>query len=137
MKAFTTILLIGGLMLASMPHLLCSMTCAKAEQTVSQAPKCSHCGDGNSKPQQDSQPRRAPSKDCDCGCGDHVEALPSTSHTVDVAQRTEVEFLALDFSTADESVATVAADQNAQSPLTAFSAHPGCALPVLLGHLLL
>ena len=131
MKAFATILMIGGLMLGSTPHLLCPMTCAKAEQTVSQTPKCPHCGDENSKP------RQAPSKDCNAGCCDRIDALSSTSHTVDVARLTEVEFLTLDFSTADESVATVAADRKAQSPLTAFSAHPGCALPVLLGHLLL
>ena len=137
MKTFATILMIGGWMLASMPHLLCGMTCAKPEQTVSQTPKCPHCGDENSQPRQDSQPRRAPPRDCDCGCGDHVDALPSTSHTIDVAQRTEVEFLALDFSAADVSAATVADYQNAQSPLAAFSAHPGCALPLLLGHLLL
>jgi hypothetical protein len=131
MKAFATILMIGGLMLASLPHLLCPITCAKAEQTVSQVPKCPHCGNGKS------EPRQAPPKDCDCGCCDHVDALPSTSHAIDVAQRTEVEFLTLDFSTTEESVATLAADRNVQSPLTAFSAHPGCALPVLLGHLLL
>ena len=131
MKTFATVLMIGGWMLASMPHLLCPITCAKAEETVSQAPKCPHCRDEDPRPQQ------APSKDCDCGCCDQVDALPSTSHTIGVAQRTEVEFLTLDFSIADESATTVADCQNAQSPLTAFSARPGCALPVLLGHLLL
>ena len=137
MKAFATILMIGGLMLASVPHLLCPMTCAKAEQTVSQTPKCPHCGDENSKPRRDSEPRRAPSEDCSAGCCDHIDALPSTSDAIDVSQRTEVGFSTLGFSTAEEFVATVAADQNGQSPLTAFSSRPGCALPVLLGHLLL
>lgn len=131
MKTFATVLMIGWWMLASMPHLLCPITCAKAEQTVFQTPKCPHCGDENSRPQQ------TPSKDCDCGCCDHIDAIPSTSHAIDVAQRTQVDFLTLDFSTAEESVATVADDRNGQSPFTAFSAHPGCALPVLLGHLLL
>ncbi len=131
MKAFATALMIGGWMLASMPHLLCPMTCAKAEQTVSQTHKCPHCGDRNSKP------RQAPSKDCDAGCCDRIDVLLSTSDAIDVSQRTEVGFLTLDFSTAEVSMATVAGDQNGQSPLTAFSSRLGCALPVLLGHLLL
>lgn len=131
MKAFATVLMIGGLMVASVPHLLCPVSCAKAEETVSQAPKCPHCGDQNSKP------RQAPSKDCDAGCCDGVDALPSTSHAIDASQQTEVGFVTLGSSTAEVSMATVAADQNGQSPLTAFSSRLGCALPVLLGHLLL
>jgi hypothetical protein len=131
MKAFATVLMLGGLMLASVPHLLCPITCAKAEGTVSQTQKCPHCGHGNSRP------RQAPPKDCSAGCCDHVDAIPSTSHTVDLAPRTQVEFWTLDLSVAEGAVAMVAADRNAQSPPTAFSAHPGCALPVLLGHLLL
>jgi hypothetical protein len=130
MRAFVTILMIIGLMVASTPHLLCPMACAKAEH-YHQAPKCSHCDGGHSRPEQ------APDKECDSGCCDQIDAVPADIQSMVTIERTQPLCIAIDVAALDQSATIASANETFRLSFLGSSAPPVCALPILFEHLLL
>lgn len=130
MKRLTTILMLLGLVLVSTPHLLCPLTCGHGRVADTSA-KCPHCR--TELP----PPNPTPSDDCHSPCCDGVDAV--------IANVLQLPPPSAMFSTViiGDTLATISThtavtiDYSSASNLPPGLERPGCALVVLLAHLLL
>ena len=132
MKAFRTVLLALGLLLATTPHFFCPYVCGKADRVAVQDPACPHCTKHSSKP------APAPTRDCDSHCCDHLDATcpnPEAATSADAA-RYGISVVDATFPVS-VSACTVIDRSDGPPGWLSSSPHAGRSLPLALGHLLL
>ena len=129
MKRLTVIVMLVGFVLVGTPHLLCPLSCGHGQTAPSE--KCPHCR--SELPASDP----APSDDCDSPCCDDVDAVVVDMSRSSATSATVTAFLIGDVVAILPTPAAVATGSSWVSNLSPALERPGCALIILLAHLLL
>lgn len=130
MKVWLNIVLVIGLALGRFPHAFCLCGCAKAPEPKA-APACPHCAEGRGD--------RAPEKPepCQCAICDVVKAVPSEPQaTVPAPEPSGRIFLSAVSPSVQLALAPLTGGLG-QAETSGSYLPSGCALTILLGHLLL
>jgi hypothetical protein len=136
MRNWMTLAVVFALVLGGFPHAFCGCGCAggNAQAQVGDkpvVPACPHCCGGDSAPTKD------PPQPCKCAACHAVKAVVADSYTSapssDSVWRAAIEPAGL----ATAPLASLASSQDSRTGPLSASLQSGCALPVLLGHLLL